>query len=228
MGKPIKSGVQFDNIEQANEWMERHKYELQTLSDIFRRKHQAHSTKVFLMVDQPSYIDCFDDDGQSIEKYRIPTLLAEYDLESENFRFQHLGKVASRENINALIADLGMTRTQIAKANKIPYPALVRVLTKDGNWSRGMSHKVAVLLGLKEGMINVDFGETVDVSEPPKTSDELVVHQLEVSASALVINCPGCGTIHDGFVSDPMGTSFDCEGCGNKVTIPVGIPVKLI
>lgn len=56
---------------------------------------------------------------------------------------------------------------------------------------------------------------------------EIIITDLRISIASLVVDCQECATSHNGFVSDPSGTSFNCDGCGNKIIIPSDVTIML-
>lgn len=49
----------------------------------------------------------------------------------------------------------------------------------------------------------------------------------EIRASMIVIECPECGYENEGFVSDPRGTSVDCEHCETRFLVDEEIKINL-
>ncbi|MFJ5434046.1 hypothetical protein ACIPSR_10795 [Pectobacterium sp. CHL-2024] len=47
-----------------------------------------------------------------------------------------------------------------------------------------------------------------------------MVHQVNsIYVIDVYVNCPLCGERQDGFVGNPVGASFKCDGCGETYSI---------
>lgn len=69
-------------------------------------------------------------------------------------------KVSSPEEVRASLSRIGKTQVDVARELRVPVAILRGVLDGRLKGTRGDAHKVAVALGLKEGVV-VENGESI-------------------------------------------------------------------
>lgn len=57
--------------------------------------------------------------------------------------------------------------------------------------------------------------------------DDMHITELQISTAMLIVECPKCGENTEGFIGDPRGHQFECDGCGETVSVTEDATVTL-